>query len=325
MSQRLEYMDVAKGIAILLVILGHHDLPPVLYDWIYSFHMPLFFIVSGYFWHKVSMVEELKKGLKNLLIPLWTTKLLWVVLLLIAYNYRGSYTGPDWKVWLLGGLFEKGDFRFAMGWFLAALFWGKLWMNILHPLSSFWKYLTIALIFIIPVYLRGEGCFQTDGTQFPCNFLQGMTSVLFLTIGHLLHDSDFFDKRHPMMEAIAISGLCFGFLMPLNMAITSYPLSYWNILASSLASIGLLFLCKYLAESSRLHGVTTALSFVGRNSLAILCIHALEYSVQPQRLLVPYFHPYLHGIIVAILIVLSLFVVKRIPVLRDIYKIKLTP
>ena len=46
-KRRLNYLDYAKGIGILLVVLGH------IYNnsvklWIYSFHMPLFFIISGY-------------------------------------------------------------------------------------------------------------------------------------------------------------------------------------------------------------------------------------------------------------------------------------
>lgn len=50
---RLEYLDAAKGLGILLVILGHiYAWNPninrkILVTWIYSFHMPLFFIVSG--------------------------------------------------------------------------------------------------------------------------------------------------------------------------------------------------------------------------------------------------------------------------------------
>lgn len=49
---RLEYLDAAKGLGILLVILGHiYAWNPninrkILVTWIYSFHMPLFFIVS---------------------------------------------------------------------------------------------------------------------------------------------------------------------------------------------------------------------------------------------------------------------------------------
>ena len=48
-GKRLDYMDAVKGIGILLVVMGHNlQGIPALTSWIYSFHMPLFFIVTGY-------------------------------------------------------------------------------------------------------------------------------------------------------------------------------------------------------------------------------------------------------------------------------------
>jgi fucose 4-O-acetylase-like acetyltransferase len=52
MSKRIEYIDIARGIGILLVVMGHNDfslVSPFVYKLIYSFHMPLFFFLSGYF------------------------------------------------------------------------------------------------------------------------------------------------------------------------------------------------------------------------------------------------------------------------------------
>ena len=52
---RLEFVDYAKGLAILLVVIGHllqYNLVGIsakeLFDMIYSFHMPLFMFLSGY-------------------------------------------------------------------------------------------------------------------------------------------------------------------------------------------------------------------------------------------------------------------------------------
>ena len=49
--KRIEYVDVAKGIAILSVIVGHtfsaYDPGSLLNRFIYSFHMPLFIFLSG--------------------------------------------------------------------------------------------------------------------------------------------------------------------------------------------------------------------------------------------------------------------------------------
>ena len=52
MPKRIEYLDIARGIGILLVVLGHNDfaaLSPFFHQVIYSFHIPLFFFLSGYF------------------------------------------------------------------------------------------------------------------------------------------------------------------------------------------------------------------------------------------------------------------------------------
>lgn len=48
--QRETWIDVLKGIGIILVVIGHVSLGNTLNSWIYTFHMPLFFSVSGYLW-----------------------------------------------------------------------------------------------------------------------------------------------------------------------------------------------------------------------------------------------------------------------------------
>ena len=45
---RLPWLDLYKGLAILLVVLGHMNIPARASQLIYSFHVPLFFIASGY-------------------------------------------------------------------------------------------------------------------------------------------------------------------------------------------------------------------------------------------------------------------------------------
>ena len=47
-TERIEYIDVAKGIGMLLVIMGHAFPAGRITKIIYSLHMPLFFILSGF-------------------------------------------------------------------------------------------------------------------------------------------------------------------------------------------------------------------------------------------------------------------------------------
>ena len=49
MKTKINYIDYSKGIAILFVIFGHvYWGNNIVTTWIYSFHMPLFFIISGF-------------------------------------------------------------------------------------------------------------------------------------------------------------------------------------------------------------------------------------------------------------------------------------
>ena len=76
MSQkRISYIDTAKGIGILLVVIGHSGYPSTnLVTWISSFHMPLFFLLSGIlFAHTGAATKKtktfLKRKLCSILIP----------------------------------------------------------------------------------------------------------------------------------------------------------------------------------------------------------------------------------------------------------------
>lgn len=59
--QRIDWIDFAKGITILLVIIGHNVSGP-LRGAIFSFHMPLFFILScvTYSWSKIVNIGYIK-------------------------------------------------------------------------------------------------------------------------------------------------------------------------------------------------------------------------------------------------------------------------
>ena len=54
-SERYTWIDCIKGIGIFLVVLGHIYKDNYIGLWIYSFHMPLFFMLSGYLMYAKSV------------------------------------------------------------------------------------------------------------------------------------------------------------------------------------------------------------------------------------------------------------------------------
>lgn len=61
-AKRIKWIDIAKGIAIILVVLSHVDGPGKFY--IEQFHMPFFMLISGYLYtgNKSSLCETIIKN-----------------------------------------------------------------------------------------------------------------------------------------------------------------------------------------------------------------------------------------------------------------------
>lgn len=130
-KQRLEWVDVAKGVAIILVVLGHalrglagsDIVPTAVYQFldsrIYAFHMPVFFALSGYF--AVPVLARLTPAayVRQRVIRLIYPMVLWTYLFLAAKVAAGPYANSavsmkDLVVSPFPGLMHM--------WFLWALF-----------------------------------------------------------------------------------------------------------------------------------------------------------------------------------------------------------
>lgn len=118
-AKRIEYLDIAKGIGILLVILAHIDegytkIP------IYAFHLPLFFVISGIcFRCEGTFWDFFKKKAKGYLVPYFGMGLVLVLFKSFVLEQGVSAFG-----WNLGSLLVQ--IRYGTIWFLAALFFAVL-------------------------------------------------------------------------------------------------------------------------------------------------------------------------------------------------------
>ena len=70
-SPRLIWLDIAKATAIILMVLGHTSIPNFLSNFIWAFHMPLFFIASGWTtnWAKYGIMNSSLTKAKTLIVP----------------------------------------------------------------------------------------------------------------------------------------------------------------------------------------------------------------------------------------------------------------
>lgn len=125
-------LDILKGIGIILVIIGHlghsyGQLVPI----IYTFHMPLFFIASGYFFKQKEISTLLKRDIHSLIVPYIA-----VFLCLILYGALMALIQNDYnkaRYWINAFFGREGR---GPLWFLLAMFWARMLYNILYTIIS---------------------------------------------------------------------------------------------------------------------------------------------------------------------------------------------
>ena len=135
--ERDNYADFLKYLLICMVVLGHFiglyqyrtGIAGGLYTWIYSFHMPLFVFISGYFSKHIN--ECRRKTIDTLLYPF---------ILFQAINIIYTFFIPYEP--LIGNIF----YPYHQNWYLLALFW---WRCFIPYRRFFKKWIVIAFSILL--------------------------------------------------------------------------------------------------------------------------------------------------------------------------------
>jgi len=302
-------IDIAKGIGILTVVLCHNWIvyheSGALSRIIFSFHMPLFFFISGVFFKpQLSFKETIKSKAHGLLKPYFL-----VVTLLISYMFIKNLNGPsnfnfinevlkviysgsptlDWvQLWFLTHLFAI----FIFAWILERFFLSKILYPEYYLLAlalMFWLGIdTIKLFWEIPIdpFRINQNIFENafGSTVITYNgkpMLLGLpynldillvTTPIFLS-GYFL--SEKIKKFQPSYFWFVACLLIFIFShVRYDFTMALHKREYDNIIVTSaemITGIYLTFAFSHLL--SRVPIVKELLAYIGKASLFILIFH----------------------------------------------------
>jgi len=207
---RIDYLDAIKAFAIFLVVCGHTlqylDKPQTgkcLHDIIYSFHMPLFMVISGYFAYsslQKTFYPFITKKFIQLILPVIT----WTILsfLFIFVTDKGSYHSEIvGSYWFLRTLFAcylatwciKRSFRNDyLGFLISAIIFSLL------PKGSFLQFNWLYIFFWIGLFLK-----KNNGV-----LLEGKNSkryILYLLCSALVFITTYYLKSSLHINSILIS------------------------------------------------------------------------------------------------------------------------
>ncbi|WP_217586359.1 acyltransferase family protein [Lentibacillus saliphilus] len=113
---REAYFDNARVLLIFLVVFGHVIQPytsdsaalNTLYMWIYTFHMPAFILIAGFFAKGSGTKRYIATLIKKLLIPYVIFQLIYTgyYFMIGKADWQASLVHPQWSLWFLLSLFS---------------------------------------------------------------------------------------------------------------------------------------------------------------------------------------------------------------------------
>lgn len=200
-KSRLEWVDIAKGIAIIMMVVGHSTIPDFANRFIYSFHMPLFFIMSGYTsnFAKHGVGDYLRKKTSSLLVPF----IIYSIINIVLQSYAYDIPLDDYTYCLL-----RQGWQAVPLWFIPVLFASLIIVRLMYCLKSQLFILTFAFIFLLVSYILA-----LNKIQIPWNMSVAGVSVFFLVIGNQFR---IIDLQSLSSKNVAIGGgicLCLALIV----------------------------------------------------------------------------------------------------------------
>lgn len=145
-NERIEWLDIAKAISIILVVLGHagHAYLDVYLGW---FRMPLFFFLSGILFKPV-LLDSYLKWAKNKTFRMMVPYAVYGVLIFMIFNYDQLNALPSHLYHLLyGGSSLQGPY--GIFWFITVLLLTQLLMGLISSLKHWIQISIIAILFVV--------------------------------------------------------------------------------------------------------------------------------------------------------------------------------
>lgn len=278
MKFRDQTMDVVKGIAIILMVAMHAQLCGQRF--VYLFHMPVFFLIAGYFFRTDSVLTGASyvKFVWDKLKRLWLPYAFWIAIFIILTDVfvklhvydEGRWRGTwDLVMALPGALLHRGYSQIGGVWFIDVMFFTLLMYAAIEFVfahlrrDSFWFQSGLAFVFVMFGRFVSADSFRFlgGGQFFACYAL--------FHLGRVLRCKGFGAFELGVLGPFAI--LCMlHFYERVSLNINLYRNGFTLVIAS----LAGWYLLRGIAKMLQKHcWLANSFSYVGKRTLSILIFH----------------------------------------------------
>ena len=279
-------IDYAKGFAILLLIISHCIIGEgVFKTWIFSFHMPIFFIVSGILKSRKNKRQTIKvylyKRIKQLLVPY----LIWGLVLIAFYQVLSFISRSEFTFY--SQLFNLITLQGIDSlWFIPCYMVAELiFMHVYLKMPKYWQYIGIICGIGLLSFINYMNISFNWIGQLGCKILIGL---ILICIGYTIEEKVSI-KTIPIYCSV-IGLIIFSILAEINGFVGISALKLQNTLLFFINAIGLsisiIAICEYFVQKNNASQFELLKCFgentivvVCTNNLIIECVRLLDYKL----------------------------------------------
>lgn len=318
---RIQYIDISKGIGIILVVIGHClNMQSTIGNWIYSFHMPFFFFISGYCYNELkynTLNVLIISRFKQLILPYYN----FAFMILLANSFLLPRSSEFFETFLLNTKAFLSTGSLGALWFLPILFLSGILFYFIRKIKQSKILIIIFLVlsilpfvlikYIEPPYsllsLFGATCFFAFGF-FSKNQLKSIyekINLKYITI---------------LVFVFFIVTVLFSLLARRQINLIEYALnSYLQYYFAAFTGIFFIFYLSIFIEkvfkSNMFLSILNFLTYLGKNTLIIMATHFffITLSANYIRSIIPSFIAYkvIEQIFVWSLVILSIYLINN--------------
>lgn len=281
-SKRDATLDIVKGICIFLMVIGHSGAPGYFVDFIYMFHMPCFFFISGMLLSD-RYLTDVKKGILKKLKGYYLPFVKWELIFLLLHNvfafmniYDSTYTWREMAIKTMRIFTMSGGEQLLGGyWFLISLTWASIGTIVIF--SLFYKKgklnnLSMSVMILLMILIASVEKYLPlhIPNQFgPKTFM----ALAFFMSGYFWRKSKLQNGKYSPFYILlllipAIATLC-NYLFKFN--VNRYLLLQYLI--AMCGTLGVISLAKHLNYDK----IRQLFNYIGNKTLYILTFHFLSF------------------------------------------------
>lgn len=284
MKERLPYIDVAKGIAIILMIWTHTVPGDSISTWVFSFHMPIFFIISGILMSKrditnISLTKFITKRSIQLGLPYFIfCFILCLFYGLLNYSSTGNFdtSGRFYQMITLNGVDSL--------WFIPCMFFADFFMLISLKMCT--KYVYILMFTIILVTTAMSSFIGFDSLNDTARLtVKVAVSFSFVIAGYLVNQTSLLQSKgnKSLFFSCFLCFVCFSYFQHFNgfvglgaLQLNNVFLYYINAFVLSCSLLAFVqYLSSLVVSCGYLSKILSVIRYYGENTIVLLCTNNL--------------------------------------------------